>query len=91
MVNMLRLVVRTEEQPVVLIEMLFNIIRMSSVREQREVVLRSPGQTPAQWYQRKVLIDFTAALASPGHQLRKSPTGGDWFTLPVTPCLHLDN
>ena len=64
MVNMLRLVVRTEEQPVVLIEMLFNIIRMSSVREQREVVLRSPGQTPAQFYQRKVLIDFTAVLAA---------------------------
>ena len=48
MVSMLRLVGRTEES-VVLIEMLFNIIRKSSVREQPEVVLRSPGQTPAQF------------------------------------------
>ena len=43
---------------VVLIKILFNIIRMSSVREQREVVLRSPAKTPAQLYWRKVLIDF---------------------------------
>ena len=41
-----------------MIEMLFNIIRMSSVREQQEVVLRSAAKTPAPLYERKVLIDF---------------------------------
>ena len=46
MINMLRLVVRTEEEPVVLIEMLFNIIRMSSVRAQPGLVLSSPGHQP---------------------------------------------